>query len=724
MLFWLTLLETLPRLDLQDSARLEPACEVAFAEENSANTSPAYSTAIAQLQPAQTNLVESVSNNSAFIVVFWIVFGLIAFGAILALIRKFYKITPTNEAFVITGLFSKKKSVVLNGGCMIIPGFQEYTRVPLKEISIDVERTGKLAVRTQDYLRADMKVTFFVCINASEDDIFTAAARLSNEGQIQIENIKKALENRADDAIRAAAKTKALAEIDSDKLGFAQEVLNLIGPDLKKVGLTLNSIAISEIGESDTYTNDFFDAQGVRLRTETIQKSIKQKREVELTTQIEIEQKEVEAEKISRQIANDNERDKLERQLAIEAERAQREREIQEAKDREMAAIERSKILQEKAVEEEKIKNKLAVQQSQIEADIALEERNKHLKVAQAVQQQEAEMAEINRQKGVQQSQIEADIELEEQRKRFRVAQALQQQDAEIAEVQRQQQVDSARLQSQVEVAESERSARIAQEDAAIAIANKERERSLAEAQRVKAEADVATAKAIAEAQRQQQLAEIDAEREAQQHKIGEQNVVEIEAYRRRRQAEAAQQAAEMEAESIRTLAEANREKALVEAEGLREKIAAENAISDAKLKAEVIQAIAPMLVDKLPAILQALAPQPGVLGDPKVYLFPGSNGSNDMGEFNKILLSTSGLSLINAFLEEGKLEKVLGLMGNFIGKNDSTGNSGEKSDSEAMPKPPKSPATPARSSEPIPPGSTSAIQQVRKPGSGENNVS
>ena len=29
------------------------------------------------------------------------------------------------------------------------------------------------------------------------------------------------------------------AEIDSDKLGFAQEVLNLVGPDLKKVGLTL-----------------------------------------------------------------------------------------------------------------------------------------------------------------------------------------------------------------------------------------------------------------------------------------------------------------------------------------------------------------------------------------------------------------------------------------------------------------------------------------------------
>ncbi len=63
--------------------------------------------------------------------------------------------TPNNEAFVRTGgIFVKKKTVILNGGCIALPGFHELTRVPLREISIDVERTGKLAVRTQDYLVA------------------------------------------------------------------------------------------------------------------------------------------------------------------------------------------------------------------------------------------------------------------------------------------------------------------------------------------------------------------------------------------------------------------------------------------------------------------------------------------------------------------------------------------------------------------------------------------
>ena len=289
--------------------------------------------------------------------------GIIGSLVVLLLLSVFaytrvYVITPTNEAFVRTGgIFVKKKTVFLNGGCIVIPGFLELTRVPLREISINVERTGKLAVRTQDYLRANMRVTFYVCISASEEDVKIAAARISRLGKISSEDIKEALETRADDAIRAAAKKKTLAEIDSDKLGFAEEVLNLTQQDLKKVGLTLNNIAISEIEESDTYdTNNFFDAQGVRLRTETIQRSIQQKREVELTTQVAIEQKELDAQKLSLQISQEKETAQLEQKLQVEALTAQREREIQEAKDKEAAATLRSKILQDKSVEEEEIR--------------------------------------------------------------------------------------------------------------------------------------------------------------------------------------------------------------------------------------------------------------------------------------------------------------------------------------------------------------------------------
>lgn len=630
MLFWLTFIQTLPAIAPVE-VNLGSSSHQTYQENNQAE----ISTEVA-LQPS--NLMQPpVIGQMGSSLLFWP--GLFAALIILLLVgvwsyTRVYVITPNNEAFVRTGgVFVKQKSVILNGGCVVLPGFHKLTRVPLREISIDVERTGKLAVRTQDYLRADMRVTFYVCINAREEDVLTAAARLSQNEKITPDDIKNALEKRADDAIRAAAKTKHLAEIDSDKLGFAQEVLNLMQQDLGKVGLTLNNIAISEIQESDTYdTNNFFDAQGVRLRTETIQKSIQQKREVELVTQVAIEQKELDAEKRSLQIQQEKESARLAQQLEIEALTAQREREIQEAKDREAAATQRTKILQARAVEEEEIRKKLAIQQSQIEADISLEERNKQLKVTQTLQKQEAEVAEIIRQ----------------------------------------QTIDASRLQAQVQVAEAERLARLAQEDVAIAVANKKRESFVAEAQQAKAEAGVTTATEIEKAERSQRLAVIAAEKEAQEKRVREQNVVEIDVFRRRRQAEIAQQAAELEAEAIRTLAIANRDKALAEAEGIQAQLEAKNTISNANLTANLITNIWPELADQLPEVLHALAPQPGVLGDARIYSFPGANGNNGNGngasqDINKLLLSTSGLSLINTLLDEGKLGSLMGQVGQLL---------------------------------------------------------
>lgn len=626
MLFWLTFLQALPSVSLPESFPVQSS--------NHSNDGEDLFVAQSALQQ-ELGMVSApapvVGQLSGFLVFPGIVAGLIIlFLLSVWAYTRVYVITPNNEAFVRTGgIFVKRKTVILNGGCVVLPGFHELTRVPLREISIDVERTGKLAVRTRDYLRADMRVTFYVCINATEEDVLTAAARLSQGNKITPEDIKNALEKRADDAIRAAAKTKSLAEIDSDKLGFAQEVLNLVQQDLNKVGLTLNNIAISEIQESDTYdTNNFFDAQGVRLRTETIQRSIQQKREVELATQVAIEQKELDAQKRSLQIVQEKEAARLEQQLQVEALKAQREREIQEAKEREMAATRRTTILQQKSVEEEEIRRKLSVQQSQIDADIELEQRNKQLKVTQALQQQEAEVAEINRQKTV----------------------------------------DASRLDAQVQVAESERLAKLAQEDVAIALAEKRKESFQAEAQRARAEASVATATAIEVAERERQLSVIAAQREAEERRIADQNVVEIDVFRRRRQAEIAKQTAELEAEAIRTLAEANRDRAMAEAEGLQAEVAAKNMLSNARLLAETFTTIWPELAEKLPDVLQSLAPQPGVIGDARVYAFPSGNGNgNSSQDISKILLSTSGLSVINSLLEDGKLGALIGQVGQMV---------------------------------------------------------
>ncbi len=623
----LQIIQLLPKISLSDDVSSLEKIDLFQGREKPQNQqlkTDFNNSIIGQTLPANSPYVGQVGstlNSLPFVGILGTI-GIILFLLLLSvwIYTRFYVIAPNNEALVRTGgIFQKSKRVILNGGCIVIPGFHEITRVPLREISIDVVRAGNLAVRTQDYLRANMRVTFYICIAQEEKDILAAAARLSKQGKISENDIKDAIEKRADDAIRAAAKKKKIAEIDSDKLGFAEAVLNLIQQDLKKVGLTLNNIAISEIEESDTYDeNNFFDAQGVRLRTETIQRSIQQKREVELETQVAIQQKELEAEKQSLEIIKQKEDANLTQQKDVEFYRSQQQREIQETKDQEAAKIEKNKILQEQEIEEDKIQKELIIQQKRISVNIELEEQNKQLKVTQTLQQQETEVAEINRQKTIQASQ----------------------------------------LQAQAEVAAAEQESKIAQQQAAIAIANKERERFNSEADKAQAEAAVITAQEVEKAQREQRLVIIAAEQEADKTRISEQNVVEIDVFRRRRQAEIARQAAELEAESIRTLADANKYKMLAEAQSKQALIEAENALNNANRTADLIKDIWPELAPQLPQILQALAPQPGVLGDARIYAFPGLNGSNGngTGDINKLMLSTSGLTLINALLDEGKL--------------------------------------------------------------------
>ena len=183
MLFWLTFIQSLPTLPVSEISQI-------------------------QLQPKQhqnTTLAQTISPVTVPPTIAQINNGLVLPGVVAALIlllllslyayTRIYVVTPNNEAFVRTGgLFTKNKSVILYGGCIVLPGFHQLTRVPLREISIDVERTGKMAVRTKDYLRADIRVTFYVCINASEEDVLKAAARLSQNGTvISSDDIKNAL---------------------------------------------------------------------------------------------------------------------------------------------------------------------------------------------------------------------------------------------------------------------------------------------------------------------------------------------------------------------------------------------------------------------------------------------------------------------------------------------------------------------------------------------------
>jgi hypothetical protein len=107
-----------------------------------------------------------------------------------------------------------------------------------------------------------------------------------------------------------------------------------------------------------------------------------------------------------------------------------------------------------------------------------------------------------------------------------------------------------------------------------------------------------------------------------------------------------AQKAAESATEEAKAM------NALTEAESNRYKLIPPN---DSERVLRMIKELAPQVMDKLPELLRALAPQPGVLGESNTYTFPEGSGES----VQKLMLSTSGLLFLNTLLE-GKLGLII----------------------------------------------------------------
>lgn len=192
MKFWLLFIQSLPISNLEQFKQNQ---HIQYDQNLAQNDTNIFTSTMAEMPLTSSPVMAQLNlGNMSFFG------GLIGALVLLGLLSiwgytRVYVVTPNNEAFVRNGgLFTKEKKVILNGGCIVIPGIHELTRVPLREISIDVVRQGNLAVRTRDYLRANMRVTFYVCISADKDAVLTAAQRLSKQGKISAEDIKDALE--------------------------------------------------------------------------------------------------------------------------------------------------------------------------------------------------------------------------------------------------------------------------------------------------------------------------------------------------------------------------------------------------------------------------------------------------------------------------------------------------------------------------------------------------
>ena len=470
-------------------------------------------------------------------------------------------------------------------------------------MDIDIERTESNALLTIDPQYADIRAIFFIKVNPINEDIERAARTIGGK-EVNNDSVKRLVESKLEGALRDVAATFTLMSLHQEREKFVERVQNLVRSDLAENGLVLEAVSITALKsarQGSFGTDDVFGAQVARANAEVIQKAVKQRNEIDQTTQTEIAQRNATAE----QERNDIERRKLLEITRRNVSAAQEQNDIERSSELEIA-IRYATVEQEKLNLDRNLAQARATQQREIL--IRQAEENSAAERVTYSQQQAAELGRVEKERVVAEAEKakEQAVQLAEQRKQQAIQ--LAEQDRE-REVQR-----SVVLKEQsVQVADRERQVAIAQGQAKLESAEKDRLVLLAE--REAAEQQVFMVQERAAAEREAQIQIINAERDAKREMINRRNVVEIEAFKQIKdaeaQAEALNKTATAEASAAIKMAEASRTQAQAsaDAEKMQADAARATAAATGLAEAEVIKAKAGAAIQEAEAIkLRGLA--------------------------------------------------------------------------------------------------------------------
>ncbi|PIZ41721.1 MAG: hypothetical protein COY42_18750 [Armatimonadetes bacterium CG_4_10_14_0_8_um_filter_66_14] len=432
-------------------------------------------------------------------------------------ITKLYVKTSANQAFVRTGSGGSK--VVLDGGCLVVPIIHRVVPVSLETMKLDVDRRDQEALITKDNLRVDVTGEFYIKVEPARDDIL-AAARSLGEKSINPANVSQLVFEKLVSAIRSVAATMDLVDLHMRRDDFATAVFDSVQNELKPNGLTLETVTISQLDQTDPSMlsdENIFDAQGKKKITEITAAAKVERNRLERMAEQETTKQDVET-----------------RQRVLDLEKAQKEAEATQAA--EVANIQAGKQREKQAYQ---IEQDRAV----LEAEIA---KDQQVKERQIAQEQSVEVASIQRDKAL----------------------ILQRQEKEQTDIAREQAVQSSEIAKAqaVEVAERQKQIAVAERDAERARA--EEEALKAQAARESANQQVITVTAVAEADRHAQTKLIEAKQVIEQQKIKDQTEADVLAYTAVKEAEGDQEAAQRKADAQLTLAQAAAESKKRESEG------------------------------------------------------------------------------------------------------------------------------------------------------------
>jgi flotillin len=187
-------------------------------------------------------------------------------GMFIGFIKSTVRRCSSNQVLVKYGAFTgtgRAAKTIHGGTTIVIPFLQDYRYLSLEPIQIEIPLRGALSMEN---IRVNVPSVFTVAIGTQPDVMTNAAIRLLD---LNVQEIRKQAEEIIFGQLRQVIASMKIEDINRDRDTFLEHIQNSVEPELKKIGLVLINVNITDIQDESGY----IDAIGQKAASQAIQQA-------------------------------------------------------------------------------------------------------------------------------------------------------------------------------------------------------------------------------------------------------------------------------------------------------------------------------------------------------------------------------------------------------------------------------------------------------------------
>src|SRR5262249_16541835 len=203
-------------------------------------------------------------SSTDWLVLMAIVVALLFFSFAMLLFNR-YKRCPSNRVLVIYGKVGGGNTArtIHGGAAFVLPLVQDFAYLSLEPIQIEVPLKGALSIEN---IRVNVPSVFTVAIGTDPEVMQNAAIRLLG---LNTEEIKHQAEHIIFGQLRQVIASMRIEDINRHREQFLQNIQTSLEPELKKIGLVLINVNITDITDESCY----IQAIGKKAASQAVQQA-------------------------------------------------------------------------------------------------------------------------------------------------------------------------------------------------------------------------------------------------------------------------------------------------------------------------------------------------------------------------------------------------------------------------------------------------------------------